>query len=128
MRGAIRWLLSTEPFAVRTDCGTGWSTALVAASVLSDVAILMCYLGIPATLAVLYRAAHKSGKLPELDAVSVAATLAFVVSCGLTHAMDALMFFWPAYRLTALALVCCAFASVSALSVFATRMWMEARA
>lgn len=89
----FNWLLDTEPFTPRAACGC-WTDVEVGVAVLANVLIFFAYSAIPLLLAYFVRwkpqAPHRH--IFRLFAV-------FIASCGVSHALDACMYFWPAYRL-----------------------------
>lgn len=116
---------SPEGFTPRAMCGTGWSHGLVVLHVVSDLFILAAYVIIPAVLYLLFRHYAKRGQLPTLDRPTLICLLAFILSCGFTHAADAVMFFYPAYWASGVMLAICAFASVVSVAVLFMRLARE---
>jgi hypothetical protein len=98
--GGIGWffthLLDASGFPARWHCGT-WSAELGWLHIVSDSAIFMAYMAIPASLLcfVLRRRDVPMRGMFWLFA-------AFICSCGITHLLDASMFYYPAYRLLGL--------------------------
>lgn len=121
----MEWWFSHDGFMARTTCGRDFTPALVAVSVISNLIIFLCYIGIPAVMVLLFRVFARRGQLPSMDAISVLCLLGFIVSCGLTHAMDALMFVLPVYRVTAAVLALCAVFSLTSLGWFSYRLANE---
>src|SRR5690606_37663895 len=80
-------------FPARWHCGS-WSDLLGWLHISSDVAIFLAYLMIPA---VLVRFASVRPDLPFRKLFWLFG--AFIVSCGLTHLLEAVIFWHPLYRL-----------------------------
>lgn len=89
----IDWLFSTEGFRPRKDCGT-WSPELIWLHVGSDLLIWLAYLSIPMVLG--YFARQKGVPFYRLFWLFAA----FILACGFTHFIDALMFERPMYHLS----------------------------
>lgn len=104
-------LFSTAGFPPRWLCGL-WTPFHGWLFVLSDLAIWAAYFTIPLLLGsfVLRRRDIPFPRIFWLFAL-------FIFACGSTHLMDALMFWWPAYRFTGL--IYFATAIVSWMTVFA---------
>lgn len=85
-------LFDTTGFPARWNCGL-WSPALGWLHIISDLAIFVAYAAIPATLAILL---FKRRDVPLRPIFLL--FIAFILSCGLTHLTDAMMFYHPAYR------------------------------
>lgn len=102
--------LDTSGFPPRWFCGPAWSDepAWGWIHIVSDIIIWLSYLSIPA---VLLFAARKRGDIPVKGIVGLFA--AFVVACGFTHLIEAIIFWWPVYRLAAVAKVITAAVSVA---------------
>ncbi|QDV36136.1 ATP-binding protein [Tautonia plasticadhaerens] len=93
----FRSLFDTGGFPARWHCGTGWSAGLGWLHIGADVAIWGAYLAIPCVL--LYFVS-KRRDLPFHGVFYLFG--AFILSCGMTHLVDAGIFYWPAYRLLGL--------------------------
>lgn len=106
-------------FPPRWRCGQ-WSSELGWLHIVSDLGIWGAYLAIPCVLG--YFALGRKN-LPFRGVFVLFG--AFILACGLTHFMDALMFWWPAYRLTGLLKFLTA--SISWGTVFAL-VWVTPRA
>lgn len=95
----MNWLFDTSEYMPRIHCGAGWSDGQIWLHVLSDVLIFLAYAAIPVLLIYAYR---KSGQ--NLDSVGIIprwvflSFAAFIVSCGIGHLLDAIMFWWPVYN------------------------------
>ncbi|QDU38601.1 Autoinducer 2 sensor kinase/phosphatase LuxQ [Maioricimonas rarisocia] len=93
-------LFDTAGFPPRWQCGIAWSEnpEIGWLHIGSDLAVFGAYCAIPIALAFLLR--HLRGfPFPMVMWLFVA----FIFSCGMTHLIDAGLFYWPAYRLSALA-------------------------
>ncbi len=90
-------LFDTQGFPPRWSCGSGWTTVHGWLHILSDGAIWAAYFTIPGIL--VYFAARKKD-LPFRMVFLLFG--AFILACGTTHLMDAVIFWWPAYRLSGL--------------------------
>lgn len=110
----------------RSSCGSAMSDTLVACMAISDLTISICYVLLPLAWAMLFKIYARRGTLPSFGAMDVCASGAFVFTCGVTHVVDALMFFEPMYRVTASALMLCAGCSVTAAVWFISRAIKEA--
>jgi signal transduction histidine kinase len=97
-------LFDPSGFTPRARCGD-WSGGLVALHVVSDVLIGLAYLAIPLVLLVLVRRRD----VPFRGIFILFGV--FIVSCGLTHFLDATSFYVPLYRLSGLVLLLTAAAS-----------------
>jgi PAS domain S-box-containing protein len=89
----VGWMFDTSNYPPRWQCGN-WSTALGWLHIVSDIAIWLAYLAIP--LALVYFA-RRHDKIPFRNLFWLFS--AFIVCCGTTHLMEAIIFWWPAYGL-----------------------------
>lgn len=103
-------LFSTDGFPPRWHCGS-WTQFHGWLYILSDVTIWLAYFIIP-TLLILFIQRRRDVPFPPVFWLFGA----FIVLCGTTHLVDAIMFWAPAYRVNALVRV--ATAVVSMLTVF----------
>lgn len=104
-------ILDTTNWPPRWQCGN-WSDFHGWLYIVSDVVIWASYFVIPFILIVMLR------KRPDLPFPRLIwLFVGFIVLCGLTHLIDAVIFWWPAYRLSAVLRF--ATAIVSAITVFA---------
>ncbi len=88
------WLASTDGFVPRKICGA-WSPGLVWLHAGSDILIWLAYVSIP--LALVYFARRQGlGRLNRL----VWLFALFILCCGFTHFIEALMFEKPLYHLS----------------------------
>ncbi len=88
-----RKLLDTSDFPARWGCGN-WSPGLGWLHIVSDLLIFGAYLSIPIGLAY-FLVRRRDLPFPGLIALFVA----FILSCGIGHAIEALIFWHPVYRL-----------------------------
>ncbi len=86
-------LFDTSDFPARWTCGR-WSLGHGWLHILSDLGIWSAYFTIPVVLG--YFLARRND-LPFRSIFLLFA--AFIVLCGTTHLMEAIIFWWPAYRL-----------------------------
>ncbi len=108
-------IFSTQGFPARWDCGTVWRSEPWWGwmHIASDVIIWLCYFAIPIILVVIARK-KKDIAFPRVGAVFAL----FILLCGITHLLDATIFYWPVYRLAGvmkLATAAVSFATVIAL-------------
>lgn len=89
-------LFSTEGFPPRWLCGF-WTSFHGWFYIISDLGIWAAYFTIPLLLVIILR---RRKDVPFVNVFWLFAL--FILACGTTHLMDALMFWWPAYRLSAL--------------------------
>jgi chemotaxis family two-component system sensor kinase Cph1 len=87
-------LLNTSDFPPRWSCGTGWTPFTGWFYLLSDLGIFSAYMSIPALL-LYFVSKRKDIIFPRIFWLFAS----FIFACGISHLLDALMFWWPAYRL-----------------------------
>ncbi len=89
-------LFDTSDFPARWHCGR-WTSGLGWLHILSDIGIWSAYFAIPLVLGFFI------AKRKDLPFRSVFGLFGmFILLCGATHLMDAIIFWWPAYRLSGL--------------------------
>lgn len=89
-------LFDTADWPARWVCGK-WSEFHGWLYIYSDIAIWLAYFIIP--VIIIWFIQHK----PNIQFLPVFWLFgAFIILCGTTHLIDALIFWWPAYRLSAL--------------------------
>lgn len=98
-------LLDTSDYPPRWTCGN-WTPFEGWLHIVSDGLIFLAYFAIPASLFVLIR--RRQVEFPLIAWLFVA----FIFFCGLTHAIEASIFWWPAYRLSGLAKLATAIVSL----------------
>ena len=90
----FEWLASTDGFVPRKVCGA-WSPGLIWLHAGSDILIWLAYVSIP--LALVYFARWRGlGRLKRI----VWLFAAFILCCGFTHLIEALIFEKPLYHLS----------------------------
>jgi len=89
-------MFSVADWPARWYCGN-WSDFHGWLYILSDLLIWAAYFAIPLLLV---RLVYKKKDLPFPKIIWLFG--AFIVLCGTTHLLDAIIFWWPAYRLSAL--------------------------
>jgi len=104
-------LLDTSDFPARWHCGR-WTEGHGWLHILSDLGVWSAYFAIPGILLFFI---VKRGDLPFRKVFIL--FVAFILFCGITHLMEAIIFWWPAYRLAGVLKL--ATATVSWLTVFA---------
>jgi chemotaxis family two-component system sensor kinase Cph1 len=93
----IGLLFDTSDFPARWNCGH-WSSAHGWFHILSDIAIAAAYSMIPLALATYWWFKRSELAFPRLFWLFAA----FIFSCGATHLVDAIIFYAPVYRFSAL--------------------------
>lgn len=111
MVNALFGLFDTTGFPARWHCGR-WSAQLGWLHIVSDLMIFGAYMAIPVVLAFFTRARRD---LPKPFPVVFWLFGAFIVACGTTHLLEAVIFWHPVYRLAGV--VKAATASVSWLTL-----------
>ncbi len=99
-------LLDTSDWPPRWYCGN-WTDFHGWLYILSDIGIWAAYFAIPILLLTLLQ---KRSDIPFHKIFFL--FVAFILLCGLTHLMDAVVFWWPAYRLSALLRLATAIVSI----------------
>ena len=89
----LKHLFDTSDFPRRWDCGN-WSPEHGWLHVLSDLGVWSAYMAIPVVLGYFVL---RRRDIPFRGIFWLFA--AFILACGTTHLMEALIFWWPAYRL-----------------------------
>jgi hypothetical protein len=88
----VRSLFDPSDFPARWHCGN-WTPFAGWLLIVSDAVIFLSYMAIPAALAfTLFR--RRDLPFPGILSLFVA----FIMACGMAHAVDALMFYYPVYR------------------------------
>ncbi|QJW99671.1 PAS domain-containing protein [Frigoriglobus tundricola] len=96
MFDVLSGLFDPTGFPPRRYCGTGWTAGLIWVHITSDLFIWLAYLSIP--LVLFYFTRRRELPFPRLFALFAL----FILACGTTHLIDALMFDYPVYRLAGL--------------------------
>ncbi|MDM4015637.1 sensor histidine kinase [Roseiconus lacunae] len=92
------WIFSDEGFPARWFCGSGWTDEPYVGwiHVVSDLVTWASYLTIPVLL--MYFATNRRDvTFPKVFWLFCA----FIISCGMVHLVEAVIFWWPVYRLSA---------------------------
>ena len=92
----FRRLTDTSDWPPRWFCGR-WTDFHGWLYIFSDLAIWLAYMAIPLIL-IRFVTLKKGVPMPKVFLLFGA----FIMLCGATHLLDALMFWWPAYRVSAL--------------------------
>lgn len=100
-------LFEADDWPARWVCGT-WSSFHGWLYITSDIAIWLAYFVIPAIIIFFIQKRHNLPFLPVFWLFG-----AFIILCGSTHIIDALMFWWPGYRVNALVRVLTALVSMA---------------
>ena len=95
----VMHLFSTEGWPPRWFCGY-WTPFIGWLYIISDLLIWSAYISIPILLINLVK---NRKDLPFMPIFWLFAL--FIVACGTTHLVDTIMFWWPAYRVSALVLL-----------------------
>ena len=93
----FRKLFDSSDFPARWHCGN-WSDALGWLHILSDLVIWLAYMGIPIGLGIILRR-RRDVPFPRVFWLFIG----FIACCGITHLIEAGIFYWPVYRLSGLA-------------------------
>jgi len=96
MKEFITKLFSADDWPARWVCGE-WTSFHGWLYITSDIAIWLAYFVIPAIIIFFIQKRHNLPFLPVFWLFG-----AFIILCGSTHMLDAMMFWWPAYRVSAL--------------------------
>ncbi len=107
-------LFDTSDFPARWNCGN-WDPFVGWLHITSDAAIFMAYAAIPLTIAYYIRVKRHEVIFPLLYWCFAI----FILSCGLTHLIDATVFWHPVYRLAGLVKFITAVASWTTVIVLA---------
>lgn len=101
----------TGRFPARWHCG-GWEDIALLGwmHILSDAAIALAYFSIPVVIVAFIRRRHEV-QFPHLFWLFSA----FILACGTTHVLDAVIFWYPLYPVAGLAKVATALVSIAAL-------------
>lgn len=97
----FRSLLDTTGFPPRWNCGTAWTSGHGWLHILSDTGIFGAYFAIPVVLVYFLR---RRQDIPYSNIMWLFA--AFIMFCGVGHLLEAIIFWYPIYRLAGL-LKCC---------------------
>lgn len=107
----ISWfsdLFDTSGFPPRWQCGTGWSGPLGWTHIIADLCIFLAYAAIPVAIAV-FALRRRDIPFPSVAWLF----FAFILFCGITHLLEAVIFWQPVYRLAAVFKVLTAAVSIT---------------
>ncbi|WP_197525500.1 sensor histidine kinase [Pseudobythopirellula maris] len=90
---AFGWIFDTSPYPPCWRCGQ-WTAAIGWLHIVSDLLIWLAYMAIPVGLA-FYAGMLRKGPYRGI----LCLFCAFILSCGVTHLMEVVIFWWPAYGL-----------------------------
>ena len=93
----ISSLFDTAGFPARWNCGSGWSTELGVVHIASDIGTFLAYVSIPLLLGV-FCLRRRDFPFPRVAWLFAA----FILSCGVGHLIEAIIFYYPVYRLAGL--------------------------
>jgi hypothetical protein len=82
-------------FLARGEC-QNWTKGMIVAVDIADVVLLLAYIGLPALAFLFYLIVQKRNI--DIPKHLVLWCGAFVLACGLTHGMDVLMTWFPAWH------------------------------
>lgn len=92
----VTHIFDTSDFPARWNCGV-WTSAHGWLHILSDLTVWLAYVAIPLVLA------YFTMRRKDLPFRGILLLFqAFILACGTTHLMEAIIFWWPAYRLAGL--------------------------
>jgi cyanate permease len=114
--GFLDDLFDTSGFPARWHCGV-WSAQLGWVTISSDLLVFGAYMAIPLLLVYFIR---RRRDVPFTGIFWL--FCAFIAFCGLTHLIEALIFWWPAYRLSAGAKLATALVGAGAVFSFTLRV------
>lgn len=89
-------MFSTEDWPPRWFCGR-WSPFHGWLTIISDLVIWLAYFFIPVILIKMTQSVRNIPFMPVFWLFG-----AFIIMCGFTHLIDAVIFYWPAYRFSTL--------------------------
>ena len=107
----FKGVFDTSLWPKRWRCGV-WSDFHGWLSIISDLFIGLAYVGIP--LIILSYISKKNKNVPFQHIFLL--FVAFILLCGMTHFMDVIIFWWPAYRLDSIIKLITAFVSMGTLA------------
>lgn len=96
-----RGLFSGDGFMPRRLCGV-WEPSLIWMHIISDLVIWLAYMWIPLAMLWAYRAQKRNLQIARPLIALLLLYMTFIMACGWTHFMDALMFYLPVYRINGL--------------------------
>jgi len=119
MLAFLSQLFDTSGFPPRWECGSGWADqpAVGWIHILSDLAVFASYTAIPLMLIYFVFRKKTGAFLPIFWLFAV-----FILACGTVHLVEATLFWQPWYRLSALAKLVTAVASVATVGALVPQM------
>ncbi len=90
-------LLDTSGFPARWNCGTGWDDFTGWFYIISDLLVWSAYFAIPLII-IRYITRRQDARFTRIYFLFAS----FILACGTTHLIDAILFWHPVYRLSAL--------------------------
>ena len=93
-------LFDPAGFPARWNCGKGWTDFHGWLYIISDLLIWSAYFAIPVII-ISYNTRRKDVRFQKVYLLFAG----FILTCGITHLLDAIVFWYPVYRLSALALL-----------------------
>ncbi|TWT88329.1 Autoinducer 2 sensor kinase/phosphatase LuxQ [Pseudobythopirellula maris] len=115
----LSFLFDTDGFPARWFCGTAWQDEpwLGWMHIIADLATAVAYTAIPVMMIFALR---KTKQIPEPRLLMLFAV--FILACGSVHLIEAIIFWTPVYRLSAVAKSVTAIASLGTVAVLAVRL------
>ncbi len=105
----MSWLFDTASFQPRWKSDPGWTALHGYTHLIGDLLVFGAYMAIPLVIVYFVRRRRDDLPFPRIGWLFAA----FIFACGLTSLLDALMFYWPAYRTLAVMKVITAVTSVA---------------
>lgn len=99
-------LFETSSYPPRWECGA-WSSLEGWMHIAADIGIFASYFAIPAIMLYMLK---QHGKMPLKSLLMLFS--AFILLCGTGHLLEAIIFYWPAYRLAGILKVATAIVSI----------------
>ena len=120
-----KWLFETQEFRRQLNYGSSWSASLEFSHIVADLLIWTAFVTIPILLGFFWLRRRKLS-VPRVGWLF----LAFMLTAGLLHLLQAASFWWPAYRfilVIKVLMACVSWATVAALIPLVPRL-LERRA
>jgi signal transduction histidine kinase/CheY-like chemotaxis protein/HPt (histidine-containing phosphotransfer) domain-containing protein len=119
MLAFFSWLFDTSGFPPRWDCGAAWAEepAVGWIHIFSDLAVFAAYTAIPVMLLYFVFRKKTGAFLPIFWLFAV-----FILACGTVHLVEATLFWYPWYRLSALVKLITGVASVATVVALVPQM------
>ncbi|MGZ0163751.1 MAG: response regulator [Planctomycetales bacterium] len=112
-------LFDTTGFPARWECGVGWNDdpSVGWMHIISDISIFCAYTAIPLMLVYFVLKKKDAPFLPIFWLFAV-----FIVACGMSHLVEAVIFWEPVYRLSGFVKACTALVSVATVCALVPNM------